>query len=29
VNILGVLEVSLPDFFTRVEGRSEEILRQR
>jgi hypothetical protein len=29
VNILGVLEVSLPEFFTRVEDRSEEILRQR
>ena len=27
VNILGVLEVSLPDFFTRVELRSEELLR--
>lgn len=28
VNILGVLEVPLTDFFTRVEERSEEILRQ-
>lgn len=26
VNILGVLEVSLTDFFTRVEERSDQIL---
>jgi hypothetical protein len=27
VNILAVLNVPLPDFFTRVEERAEEILR--